>query len=174
MTILPFGLALAAFGLRVHMHEGFRRCAGDYVTWHQKRAMIAASICVISIAVIFQFFVFYCRLVIAASRRSELSEGVREIAGIAGKKVPAEDFERLLQFVHLCPKRSGDGAKIRAVEVYYNLLHAVGQLAHRAMPRAIAWVERERQNCSYFAAVYLDRSISYGRGLFRQRASGWL
>ena len=136
--------------------------------------MIGASICVISIAVLFQFFVFYCRLVIAASRRLELSERVREIAGIAGRIVPSEDFERLLQFVHLCPKRSGDGARIRAVEVYYNLLHAVGHVAHRAMPRAIAWVERERQNCSYFAAVYLDRSISYSRGLFRQRASGWL
>jgi hypothetical protein len=136
--------------------------------------MIAALICVISIVVFFQFFVFYCRLVIAASRRSELSERVREIAGIAGRIVPAEDFERLLQFVHLCPKRDGDGVKIRAVGAYYNLLHVVGNVAQRAMPRAAAWVERERQNCSYFAAVYLDRRISYNRGLYRQRTAGWL
>lgn len=136
--------------------------------------MIAALVCVISMAVFFQFFVFYCRLVIAASRRSELSERVREIAGIAGRIVPAEDFERLLQFVHLCPKRGGDGARIRAVGTYYNLLHAIGHVARATMPGVAAWVERERQNCSYFAAVYLDRRISYSRGLFKQRASGWL
>ena len=136
--------------------------------------MIGALISVISIVVLFKFFVFYCRLVIAASRRSELSERVREIAGIAGKIVSAEDFERLLQFVHLCPKRGGDGASIRAVGVYYNLLRALGRVARRKMPEAVAWVERERQYCSYFAAVYLDRRISYSRTLFRQRASGWL
>jgi len=136
--------------------------------------MIAALICVISIVVFFQFFVFYCRLVIAASRRSDLSERVREIAGIAGKMVQAEDFERLLQFVHLCPKRGGDGARIRAVETYYNLLRAIQRVARSTMPKAVAWVERERQHCSYFAAVYLDRRISYSRTLFRQRASGWL
>lgn len=136
--------------------------------------MIAALICVISIVVFFQFFIFYCRLIVAVSRRSELSESVRDIAGIAGRILAAEDFERLLQFVHLCPKRGGDGTKIRAVGMYYNLLRAIERVAQRTMPAATAWVERECQNCSYFAAVYLDRRISHSRVLFKQRASGWL
>jgi len=134
--------------------------------------MIAALICVVSLVVFFQFFVCYCRLVIAASRRSELSERVREITGIAGRTVPAEDFERLLQFVNLCPERGADGARIRAVGTYYNLLRSVERVARRMTPPAVTWIERERQNCSYFAAVNLDRRMSYSRGVFGQRAEG--
>jgi len=134
--------------------------------------MIAALICVISITIFLQFFVSYCRSVISASRRVELSERVREITGIAGGVVPAEDFERLLQLVHLCPEGSDDATKIRAVGTYYSLLHVVDYAAHLAMPQVAAWVDHERENCSYFAAVALDRRISSSRDLFTQQAAG--
>jgi hypothetical protein len=32
-----------------------------------------------------------------------------------------------------------------------------------------AWAEQERESCSYFAAVALDRRISYSRDLFTQQ-----
>jgi hypothetical protein len=133
--------------------------------------MIAALICVISIAAFLQFFVSYCRSVISASRGVELSERVREITGIAGGIIPADDFERLLQLVRLCPERSDDGTKIRAVDAYHNLLRAVNFAARAVMPGVVAWVERELQGCSYFAAVALDRRISSSRDLFSQQAA---
>lgn len=134
--------------------------------------MIAALICVISVAAFLQFFVSYCRSVISASRGVELSDRVREITGIAGGIVPAEDFERLLQLVHLCPERGDDGTKIRAIDAYHSLLRALEFAARAVMPNIAAWVSRERENCSYFAAVALDRRISSSRDLFSQQAAG--
>jgi hypothetical protein len=122
--------------------------------------MIAALIYVISVAAFLQFFVSYCRSIISASRRVELSERVREITGIVGEDVPAEDFERLLQLVHLCRESADDGTKIRAVQTYYLLLRVIDYVTRLVMPGVTAWVEREREGCSYFAAVALDRRIS--------------
>jgi hypothetical protein len=136
--------------------------------------MIAALICIISVAAFLQFFVSYCRSIIAASRRVELSEHVREITGIAGRVVPAEDFERHLQLVHLCRESADDGREIRAVETYYTLLRVVRYAARLLMPAGVAWVEREREGCSYFAVVALDRRISSASGQSTRETSGRL
>jgi len=131
--------------------------------------MIAALICVISLAAFLQFFVSYCRSILASSRKVELSDRVREVTGIASESVGADDFDRLLQLVRLCPERADDQAEIRAVGTYYGLLYFVGRLTRPLVPGVAAWVEQERRSCSYFAAVALDRRISYSRDLFSQQ-----
>ncbi|MGB0036987.1 MAG: hypothetical protein WBP79_16075 [Candidatus Acidiferrales bacterium] len=133
--------------------------------------MIAALICVISIAAFLQFFVSYCRSVLASSRKVELSARVREVTGIASQNVGAEDFARLLQLVHLCPERGDDQTEIRAVGTYYSLLHFLDRVSRPMIPGLAAWTEQERQSCSYFAAVALDRRISYSRDLFTQQVA---
>jgi hypothetical protein len=40
-----------------------------------------------------------------------------------------------------------------------------------AGPRVAQWADHERRDCSYFAAVALDRRISYSRDLFTQQIS---
>lgn len=131
--------------------------------------MIAALICVISLAAFLQFFVSYCRSILASSRKIELSDRVREVTGIASQNVGADDFQRLLQLVRLCPERADDQTEIRAVGTYYGLLYLVGLLARPLIPSVGVWVEQERKSCSYFAAVALDRRISYSRDLFSQQ-----
>jgi hypothetical protein len=131
--------------------------------------MIAALICVISIAAFLQFFVSYCRSIIASSRKFELSDRVREVTGIADHDVAADDFDRLLQLVRLCPERGDDRSEIRAVGTYYSLLAVVNRVSRSLVPALAAWTEQERQSCSYFAAVALDRRISYSRDLFTQQ-----
>jgi hypothetical protein len=131
--------------------------------------MIAALICVISLAAFLQFFVSYCRSILASSRKIELSDRVREVTGIASENVGADDFDRLLQLVRLCPERADDQTEIRAVGTYYGLLYFVGLLTRPVVPSVAAWVEQERKSCSYFAAVALDRRISYSRDLFSQQ-----
>jgi hypothetical protein len=133
--------------------------------------MIAALICVISVAAFLQFFVSYCRSILASSRKFELSARVREVTGIANHGVAADDFKRLLQLVRLCPERGDDRSEIRAVGVYYSLLAVINFVAGSVTPALAAWSERERQNCSYFAAVALDRRISYSRDLFTQQVA---
>jgi len=76
--------------------------------------IIPVLICVISFALLLQFFVSYCRSVIAAGKKSELSEQVREIAGISDDKLPESEFSRLVQLLRLCPGSGDDGGEIRA------------------------------------------------------------
>ena len=133
--------------------------------------MIAAFIGILSLGVLLQFLVSYCRSVLAASGKIELSERVREVAGVGRRSVTAGDFERFLQLVHLCPDYEADQTELRAVGVYYSLLRALGRVSGVVSPRVAGWAERERQSCSYFAAVALDRRISYNRGLFAQQAN---
>lgn len=133
--------------------------------------MIAAVICVSSLAVFAQFFIWYCRAIVAPSLKVALSDRVREVTGIANHEVGADDFDRLLQLVRLCPERGDDRSEIRAVGTYYGLLAAVDRVSGSLAPGLAAWARHERQNCSYFAAVALDRRISYSRDLFTQQIS---
>ncbi|MGH9683852.1 MAG: hypothetical protein ACRD4S_09620 [Candidatus Acidiferrales bacterium] len=133
--------------------------------------MIAALICVISAAACLQFFVSYCRSILASSRKAELSERVREVTGIAGANVAAGDFRRLLQLVRLCPERGDDRTEIRVVGTYYALLRGIILISRSTVPKLSVWAESERQSCSYFAAAVLDRRISYSRDLLMQQAA---
>ena len=131
--------------------------------------MIAALICVLSVAAFIQLLAAYCRSILASSRRVELSDRVREVAGFADRKIGASDFARLLQLVRLCPERSDDHGEIRAVGAYYRALSLMNRLTASLVPPIAAWATREREHCSYFAAVALDRRISYSRDLFTQQ-----
>jgi hypothetical protein len=128
--------------------------------------MIAALICVASVFALLQLVIPWCRSIIASSRRVELSARVREVTGIADNDVAADDFVRLLQFVRLCPERGDDHNEIRAVGTYYGLMNLL-----RRIPGLAPWAEQERRSCSYFAAVALDRRISYSRDLFSQQVA---
>jgi hypothetical protein len=132
--------------------------------------MIAALICVISIAAFLQFFVSHCRSILASSRNVELSDRVREVTGVEGSSVSADDFHRLLQLVKLCPEQSDDQVDIRAVGTYYSILRLLAATSSNLLPGASAWAERECRNCSHFAAVALDRRISHSRDLLIQQA----
>ena len=131
--------------------------------------IMAAIICVFSIAAFLQFFVWHCRSILASSLRVELSKRVREVAGVEDRDFGADDFHRLLQLVRLCPERGDDRGEIRAVGTYYGLLNVVTRLARQTLPPVANWAEQERESCSHFAAVALDRRISYSRDLFTQQ-----
>jgi len=134
--------------------------------------IIATLIFVISFALLLQFFVSYCRSVIASSRKAELSERVCEVAGIRDQRVRGEEFARLTQLLHLCPGRGDDVGELRAVSVYYALLAATKKVVHPVSAAVARWAEDERESCSYFAAVALDRRISYSRELLAQQITG--
>jgi len=133
--------------------------------------MIAALICVISLAVLLQFFVSYSRSIIAAYRKSELSEQVCEVAGIEGQRVTSEQFGRLVQLVRLCPQRGDDSTDLQVIGIYYRMMGLLRSTARTLAPRITAWAERESVDCAYFLAVALDRRIAYSRDLLAQQMS---
>ncbi len=131
--------------------------------------MIAALIFVISMVFLLQFFIAYCRALIAASFRLELSPQAHEVTGIDDHIVRNDDFRRLLQLVRLCPEPGNDGLELRAVRDYYALLGFLRSTLGSLAPALAAWTDRERQGCGYFAAVALDRRIAHNRDLMAEQ-----
>lgn len=129
---------------------------------------MAAFIFVVSAILLLQFFVSYCRSLIATSMKQPLSEEVREVAGIP-QTASGDDFARVLQLVQLCPDRPEDRGDLRAVAAYFRLLNFVRATVARVVPALIAWTEAERGQCAYFAAVALDRRIAFSRDMLAQQ-----
>ena len=134
--------------------------------------MMAAMIFVISLLTLLQFFVSYTRSLIAESRSHELSDQTREICGFNARTARGDQFPRLLQLIELCPENSGDGFRVRAVTLYFQIL----RLAHRLfrwlmVPSASGWIETEQGCCAYAAAVALDRRIAHNRTIMAQQAA---
>lgn len=130
--------------------------------------MMATLIFALSLAALLQFFVSYCRSVIAASARRALSPDVQEVIGIT-KSTTGADFERVMQYLHLCPERPEDRNSIQAIGAYFRLLGMVSNTVGLLVPSLRAWVDSERSNCAYFAAVALDRRIAYSRDMLAEQ-----
>jgi hypothetical protein len=131
--------------------------------------MMPVIICVLSIGALLPFVVAYFRSIVAASRNVELSPRLQEVTGLSNQSVKADDFARLLQLVRLCPEQKDDQSDIRAVGAYYSILAVLGSAARSVAPDMAKWFEHEREKCSHFAAVALDRRISHSRDLFSQQ-----
>jgi hypothetical protein len=127
--------------------------------------IIAALILVFSIAFMVQFFVAYCRSLLASSSGVELSPQAHEVTGIDDHHVTGEDFQRLMPLVRLCPTENEPGMQLAAVGAYYSCMSFLRSVATSLAPRVAAWAERERAGCGYYAAVELDRRIAYNRGI---------
>ncbi|MCI0624302.1 MAG: hypothetical protein L0387_22100 [Acidobacteria bacterium] len=136
--------------------------------------MIPALILVISAATLLQFFVSYCRSLVASSAGADLSEDARELTGIRHRTAAAEEFPRLMLLVGLCPEHGDDRFEVRAVRGYYLLLSLARGLLRRILPGAAEWTESERRGCAYYAAVALDRRIAFSRELMAQQVSNSL
>jgi hypothetical protein len=129
---------------------------------------MAALIFVVSAIALLQFFISYCRSLIASSMKQPLSEEVRDVAGIPAT-ASGDDFVRVLQLVQLCPDRPEDRGDLRAVSAYFRLLNVIRATVARVIPSLIAWTEMERNQCAYFAAVALDRRIAFSRDMLAQQ-----
>jgi hypothetical protein len=130
--------------------------------------MMGALILVCSVVFLLQFFVSYCRSLIAASVKHELSPEVLDVTGLT-KATSGEDFARVVQLLFLCPDRPEDRSEVRAIGAYFRLLNFVRVTLARLAPTTQAWIERERNQCTYFAAVTLDRRIAFSRDLLAQQ-----
>lgn len=131
--------------------------------------MMAALILVFSVAALLQFFVSYCRSLLAASAKESLSIQARDVTGITGMSAPSGEFPRFVQLLDLCPERPNDRGPVRAVRTYYRLLGALRASFAWVAPGLAMWTENERGQCAYFAAVALDRRIAFSRDMLAQQ-----
>jgi hypothetical protein len=131
--------------------------------------MMATLIFLISLVTLFMFFVSYCRSMMASAARHELSEEVRDVTGIK-ETASARDYERVVQILQLCPERPEDRSSLRAVSLYHSCLKTVQGALATVMPSLKSWMEQEQASCAYFAAVALDRRISFNREMLAQQS----
>jgi hypothetical protein len=133
--------------------------------------MITALILAFSSMAFLQFFISYCRSVIAASGALALSEQVWEVTGIKGREIRGEEFERLVQLTSLCPESGTGHSGIAAVCAYFRMVRFVHTTLRGMIPSVGSWTEVELSGCAHFAAVALDRRISRSRDLMAQQFS---
>jgi hypothetical protein len=132
--------------------------------------MMPTIILVVSLSALLQFFVSYCRSLIAATVKQPLSPEVQDVTGIS-RVASGEDFLRVVQLLQLCPARPQDRGEIRAVDAYFRLLNFLRSSLGKIVPSLLPWTEVERGHCAYFAAVTLERRIAFSRDLFAQQMS---
>ena len=130
--------------------------------------MMAGVVLLCSLVLMLQFFISYCRSLIAASAKEPLPIEVQEVTGISRTASP-EDFSRVVQLLNLCPDRPEDRSSLRAVGAYYRFLTFVRSSLALAVPSLKAWADSERAHCGYFAAVALGRRIAFSRDLLAQQ-----
>jgi len=130
--------------------------------------MMAGIILVCSVVLFLQFFVFYCRSLIAVSSKQALSPEVKDVTGIQ-RTASGEDFQRVMQLLQLCPERREDRNGIQAISTYFRLLNFLRSTVARLVPSMRVWTETERGQCAYYAAVALERRISFSRDMLAQQ-----
>ncbi len=130
--------------------------------------MIAVIILAISLIGFLQFFVFYCRSIIAASADQPLPKDVQDVTGIV-RTAPPDEFSRVIQLLRLCPERPEERGQLRAVTAYYKFLGVIRSTIAVAVPSLKSWADHERGQCTYYAAVALGRRIAFSRDLLAQQ-----
>lgn len=121
--------------------------------------MIASLILFFSLGALAQFLVAYCRTLIVAYGKAELSLQMRKVIGFDGQAADPGEFDRLLGLMRVAPSPGGDHTEIRAVTLYFRLIALAEALLSPVSAKASRWFECERARCSYFAAVTLDRRL---------------
>jgi hypothetical protein len=130
--------------------------------------MMAGIILACSVVLLLQFFVSYCRSLIAVSSKRVLSAEVKDVTGIQ-RFASGDDFKRVMQLLQLCPERPEDRNGVQAIGAYFRLLNFLRSTVARIVPSMQTWTELERGHCAYFAAVALERRISFSRDMLAQQ-----
>ena len=105
--------------------------------------MIAALIAAASLFALFPLFVSYCGTVLVAAKSVDFPIARPALAETEGRGVSANDFDRILQLVRLCPEYAADRSSVRAITVYYRL-HPCPQPRFRRVQSETGRVGRRR------------------------------
>jgi hypothetical protein len=129
--------------------------------------MIAALICVMSLAALVQFALSQWRAIWVTIAAQPLSSSLESATGIANDAIAAEHFDMLVQVsAQFDPSPQEGNLWMKEVGIYYRVLRACQKLSMKALPSVAKWANEELTECAKFAAAILDRrlnsSIAYG------------
>jgi hypothetical protein len=121
--------------------------------------MFSALLLAISSVALVQFALYYMRAVVAGVAAQPISAEVLEAAQLENGVLRGRDFRTLAQLHQLTPNLQKSGSGLGLVKAYYQMIHAVGNLASGRMAGLANWAEREQVLCARYAAVQIDRRL---------------
>lgn len=122
--------------------------------------MIAAFICVMSVAALLQFAVSQWRSIWITIAAQPLSKSLEAATGIANEAIGAEHFEMLIRASdQMCKSPQEGNLWLKEVSIYYRVLQACSKLSG-SLPAVSNWAKRELTECAKFAAAILDRRLN--------------
>jgi hypothetical protein len=121
--------------------------------------MLATAVLFASVAAASQFFLAYCRSLLLAYSKVELSDYAKQMTDIDGEAPREDAFPRIMQLLELAPYPRDDRAQAISIRLYYWILY-LPELIGPRWPAVAYWVTAEREDCAHFAAVALDRRLS--------------
>src|SRR5258706_16221032 len=124
--------------------------------------MIFTFLIVVCCFVIFQFFIVYCRSLLAEFARIVISPDVMTDLSIQADETSGDDFPRLAALARLC-QDTEEVYRLHFVQFYYRLLTAFYRIPTGPGTRFAKLMNRERRACTHFAAVIIERRIAGAR-----------
>jgi hypothetical protein len=123
--------------------------------------MIAALICVMSLAALIQFAVSQWRSIWVTIAAQPLSNALEAATGIANEAIGADHFEMLIHTSRqMSPSPQEGNLWLKEVSVYYRALRTCVRLSGTKLPSLSNWANRELTECAKFAAAILDRRLA--------------
>ncbi len=130
--------------------------------------LVAAFVFVFSVAMAIQFFIHYCRSLLAVAGRLPLSPRVREALQMNGEQLTPAECERVWKLAELCPEMERGSRQFSLIRFYAFLLRLSDALFSWASAGVSKWFEGEQQLCARFVAVILDRRMAHTQSLLKQ------
>lgn len=123
--------------------------------------VIAAFICVMSLAALVQFGVSQWRSIWLTLAAQPLSKTLETATGIANEDIGAEHFQMLIRVsAQVDPAPREGNLWLKEVNIYYRVLQACLKVSGTTLPAVSNWAKRELMECSKFAAAILDRRLN--------------
>jgi hypothetical protein len=123
--------------------------------------MVTALMLVFTLFALGQFSVSYCRTLLQAYEKVELSEQVGKLGEISAERPCARDFGHLMLLVRAAPDPGDDSSELSAISIYYHAASLLRWLTAPVSDTISAWAQSELCRCAYFAAVSLDRRLAH-------------
>jgi len=127
--------------------------------------MFSAMLLTISIVALAQFAVYYVRSIMAGVAAQPISEEVIAAVSLNGNPLSGRDFGIVAKLHELTPDLERKSSGIGLVRVYFQVIHAIGQLASGRLATVANWAEQERVLCVRYAAVQVDRRLQSNMAL---------
>jgi hypothetical protein len=125
--------------------------------------LIAVLILLFSAFMLGKFAVTYCHSLVQEGTAAEISSITRGLARLQKRDATAQDFQRIVSLIALCPFEAGDARALRVVRAYFAGLRLMNVLRCPA-PGLWRTVRTEQARCARFVAAALDRRVKIELG----------